>query len=152
MGTRLHTHFLPYTPEQLFDLVADIEKYPEFLPWCVATRILSKSETDIVADLSVGYKFFRETFRSRVHLTPKTQIDVEYITGPFRSLNNHWTFKNAPDFGTNVDFYIDFELRNSLFQSTAQRVFESAFNQMLSSFEKRAHQLYDSTILHSINE
>ena len=144
MGTRLHTHYLPYTPEQLFDLVADIEKYPEFLPWCVATRILSKSETEIIADLSVGYKLFRETFRSRVHLTPKTRIDVEYITGPFHSLNNHWDFKQAPGFGTNVDFFIDFQFRHSLFQRATQKVFEGAFNQMLSSFETRAQQLYGS--------
>jgi coenzyme Q-binding protein COQ10 len=142
MGTRLHTHFLPYTPEQLFDLVADVEKYPEFLPWCVAARILSKSETEIVADLSVGYKVFRETFRSRVHLTPKTRIDVEYITGPFHSLNNHWNFKEAPDFGTNIDFFIDFEFRNRFFQSATQAIFEGVFNQMLHSFEKRAQQLY----------
>lgn len=71
MVTRLHTHYLPYSPEQLYDLVADIEKYPDFLPWCAAVRILSESETEMLADLSVGYKFFRETFRSRVHLTPK---------------------------------------------------------------------------------
>lgn len=142
MGTHLHTHFLPYTPNQLFDLVADIEKYPEFLPWCLATRILSRTEQEIVADLSVGYKFFRETFRSRVHLTPKTRIDVEYINGPFHSLNNHWLFKEHQNFGTDVDFFIDFQFRNSLFQSATQRVFETAFNQMLSSFEKRAQQLY----------
>lgn len=71
MGTRLHSHYLPYAPHQLYDLVADVEKYPEFLPWCMAVRILSQSDTEIMADLSVGYKFFRETFRSRVHLTPK---------------------------------------------------------------------------------
>lgn len=142
MGTKLHTHFMPYTPEQLFDLVADVEKYPEFLPWCVAARVLSKSDKEIVADLSVGYKLFRETFRSRVHLTPKTRIDVEYITGPFHSLNNHWIFKEVPGLGTHVDFFIDFEFRNSLFQSATQKVFETAFNQMLSSFEKRAQALY----------
>jgi len=142
MGTRLHTHFMPYSPDQLYDLVADVEKYPEFLPWCVAARIVSKSETEILADLVVGYKFFRETFRSRVHLKPKTRIDVEYITGPFHYLNNHWVFKEASKGATNVDFFIDFQFRNSLFQSATQVVFESAFNQMLSSFEKRAQQLY----------
>jgi coenzyme Q-binding protein COQ10 len=86
--------------------------------------------------------FFRETFRSRVHLTPKTRIDVEYITGPFHSLNNHWIFKEVPGFGTHVEFFIDFEFRNSVFQSATQKVFETAFNQMLSSFEKRAQALY----------
>jgi coenzyme Q-binding protein COQ10 len=143
MGTRLHTHYLPYTPEQLYDLVADIEKYPEFLPWCLGARVLSKSETEIVADLSVGYKFFREKFRSKVHLIPKTRIDVEYITGPFHSLNNHWTFKKAPNFGTDIDFFIDFEFRNSFLQSATQKIFEHVFNQMLTSFEQRAQQLYN---------
>lgn len=142
MGTRLHTHFLPYTSEQLYDLVVDIEKYPEFLPWCVAVRILSKSETELIADLSVGYKMFRETFRSRVLLTPKTRVDVEYITGPFHHLNNHWTFKEVSGKGTNIDFFIDFAFRNSLFQSATQMVFEGAFNQMLGAFERRAHQIY----------
>ena len=143
MGTRLHTHFLPYRPDQLYDLVADIEKYPEFLPWCLAVRILSKSETEILADLSVGYKFFRETFRSRVHLIPKTRIDVEYITGPFHYLNNHWVFKEGPSSGTHIDFFIDFQFRNTLFQKATQVVFENAFNQMLNAFEKRAQTLYN---------
>lgn len=147
MGTRLHTHFLPYKPDQLYDLVVDIEKYPEFLPWCVGARILSQSETEIVADLGVGYKFFRETFRSRVHLIPKTRIDVEYINGPFHHLNNHWVFQVAPQGGTNIDFFIDFQFRNRFFQSATQMVFEGAFNQMLTSFEKRAHQVYGESSL-----
>lgn len=142
MGTRLHTHFLPYSPDQLYDLVVDIEKYPEFLPWCAAVRVLSRSEKEILADLSVGYKIFRENFRSRVHLIPKTRIDAEYVTGPFHHLNNQWVFKEVPGLGTNINFYIDFEFRNSFFQSAVQIVFEGAFNQMLTSFEKRAHQLY----------
>ena len=142
MSTKLHTHHLPYTPEQLYDLVADIEKYPEFLPWCGAVRILSQSETDILADLSVGYKFFRENFRSRVHLTPKTRIDVEYINGPFHYLNNHWVFKKGAKGGTDIEFFIDFEFKSKLFQSATQMVFEAAFDQMLSSFEKRAREVY----------
>ncbi len=141
MGTRLHTHSLPYTPEQLYDLVADIEKYPEFLPWCQNARILSKSETEIVADLSVGYKFFQETFRSRVHLTPKTRIDVEYIKGPFHHLKNHWTFKEGPDQETTIDFFIDFQFKNSFFQRATQAVFETAFDKMLDAFEKRAKEV-----------
>lgn len=142
MTTRLHTHSLPYTPEQLYDLVADIEKYPEFLPWCGAVRILSQSETELLADLSVGYKFFRETFRSRVHLTPKTRIDVEYINGPFHYLNNHWVFKKRADSGTDIDFFIDFEFKSKLFQSATQMVFETAFERMLSAFEARAKKVY----------
>ncbi len=139
---KAHTHYLPYTPEQLYDLVADVEKYPEFLPWCMAVRILSKSDSEILADLIVGYKFMRETFRSRVHLTPKTRIEVEYIQGPFHYLNNHWEFKDAKDKGTDIEFYIDFQFKSSLLQKGIQVVFESAFNQMLSAFEKRAQQIY----------
>lgn len=142
MVTRLHTHYLPYSPEQLYDLVADIEKYPEFLPWCAAVRILSQSETEMLADLSVGYKFFRETFRSRVHLIPKTRIDVEYINGPFHRLNNHWIFKKGAGSGTDIEFFIDFEFKSKFFQSAIRMVFESAFDQMLSSFEKRAQEVY----------
>lgn len=142
MVTRLHTHHLPYSPEQLYDLVANIEKYPEFLPWCAAVRILSQSETEVLADLSVGYKFFRETFRSRVHLIPKTRIDVEYINGPFYHLNNHWVFKEGAESGTDIEFFIDFEFKSKLFQSATRMVFESAFDQMLNSFEKRAQEVY----------
>src|SRR3990167_2987882 len=87
MATRLHTHYLSYRPDQLYDLVMDVEKYPEFLPWCLAVHILSQSETEILIDLCVGYKFFRETFLSRVHLSAKTRIDVDFITGPFPYLN-----------------------------------------------------------------
>ena len=142
MGTRLHTHYLPYSADQLFDLVADVEKYPEFLPWCLGARIIEQSETDLTADLIIGYKVFRETFRSRVHLTPKSRIDVEYINGPFHYLNNHWTFKEAKHGGTDIDFFIDFQFRNSLFQSATQMIFERAFDQMLNAFEKRAKELY----------
>lgn len=142
MGTRLHSHSLPYTPEQLYDLVADIEKYPEFLPWCKCARILSASETEIVADLTVGYTFFQETFRSRVHLSPKVRIEVEYIKGPFHHLKNQWAFKSGPNQGTTIDFFIDFQFKNSFFQRATQAVFETAFDKMLDAFEKRAQQLY----------
>jgi len=143
MGTKTHTHYLPFTPDQIYDLVADVEKYPEFLPWCVAARVLSQSDTEITADLIIGYKVLRETFRSRVHLTPKTRIEVDYINGPFHYLNNHWEFTEAENGGTDIDFHIDFQFKNSFFQSGMQLVFESAFNQMLNAFEKRAHQIYD---------
>lgn len=146
MGTRVHTHHLSYTPDQMYDLVADVGRYPEFLPWCAAVRVLSKSNTEIIADLSVRYKFFKETFRSRVHLTPKTSIEVEYIKGPFRHLNNRWTFTKASEGGTDIEFLIDFEFRNALFQNMTQLIFEGAFDRMLLSFEKRAQNLYERKI------
>jgi coenzyme Q-binding protein COQ10 len=142
MGTRLHTHVLPQRPDQLYELVADVEKYPEFLPWCLAVRVLSRSEVEIVAELTVGYKFFRETFLSRVHLTPKSRIDVEYVKGPFRHLNNHWIFKEGPNQGTAIDFFIDFQFHNGLLQSATKVVFDKTFDSMLNAFERRAQQVY----------
>lgn len=142
MVTQLHTQLLPYSTEQLYDLVVDIEKYPEFLPWCTASRIISTSDNEIIADLCVGYKVFRETFRSRVHLTPKSRIDIEYINGPFNSLNNYWIFKEAPGRGTDIVFFINFQFRNCFFQREIHKFFEAAFNHMVNSFEKRAQALY----------
>jgi len=141
MAARQSTHVLPYFPDQLYDLVADVRKYPDFLPFCVASRILSESETEILADLKVGYKVLRETFRSRVHLTPKTSLEVEYVTGPFHYLKNRWEFKKIPE-GTEVTFLIDFQFRNVLFQKAMQTAFEDMFKMLLGAFEKRAHALY----------
>src|SRR5688572_22873402 len=96
---------LPYTPAQMYDLVADVERYPEFLPWCVACRITNhESPTQFTADLAVGFKMVREQFTSQVTLKPKTHILVEYIRGPFQHLRNSWDF--APDgTGSRIDFY-----------------------------------------------
>ena len=111
MPTHAEKRFLPYTPEQMFALVADIESYPQFLPWCVGTRIRSRTqEADgrelVLADMIIGYKMFRERFTSRVRLKPHARIDVEYSEGPFRYLTNHWTFVTSPG-GTTIDFFVD---------------------------------------------
>src|SRR5579871_2906783 len=93
MPEHRETRVLPYTPAQMFDLVADVERYPEFLPWCVACRITSRPSPDqLIADLAVGFKMVREQFTSRVTLKPKTHITVEYIKGPFQHLINTWDF------------------------------------------------------------
>lgn len=145
MGNHHHTHHLPYTQKQLYDLVRDIEKYPHFLPGCQAARILSQSEAEIVADLIVGHKFFQETFRSRVHLTPESQIEVDYIDGPFHHLKNKWVFHPTSPQGTTLEFFIDFQFKNSFFQKLMQGVFEATFEKMLIAFEKRAHHLYGTS-------
>ncbi len=95
MPTHAEQRVLPYTPEQLFALVADIERYPEFLPWCIGARIKERQPNLVVADLIIGFKVFRERFTSRVVLDPPRKIDVTYAEGPFRYLNNHWTFEQV---------------------------------------------------------
>ena len=132
---------LPYTPEQLFDLVADIERYPEFLPWCVAARIKERGEDLIVADLIIGFRMFRERFTSRVALDPPRRIDVTYAEGPFRYLNNHWKFMPVTG-GCRIDFFVDFEFKSRLMQKVIEVLFSEAVRRMVGAFEKRARDLY----------
>ena len=143
MPTHAEKRFLPYTPEQMFDMVAEVERYPEFLPWCMAARVReSESEGDVVvADLVIGYKFFRERFTSRVELERPRRIDVFYSEGPFKYLNNHWIFEPGEG-GCVVDFYVDFEFRSRFLQRAIGIFFNEAVRRMVDSFEKRARQLY----------
>jgi len=133
---------LPYTPEQMFALVADVERYPEFLPWCLACRIRSRESEDVfTADLQVGFRMVREQFTSRVTLEPPRGITVEYLRGPFQHLTNQWTFESAPE-GTAVDFFLTFEFRSRLLQALIGVLFEEAVHRMVSAFETRAAKLY----------
>jgi len=141
MPTHAEKRFLRYTPEQMFDLVADVRRYPEFLPWCVGARIVSKSETEVVADLTIGFKMFRESFRSQVTLDRPERIQVRYLNGPFRYLNNQWRFLPHPN-GTEVRFFVDFEFRSRMLQMVIGTVFEQAVRLMVRAFERRAMVLY----------
>jgi coenzyme Q-binding protein COQ10 len=141
MPTHAERKILRYTPEQMFDLVADVRRYPEFLPWCVGARVLSRDEQVLVADLTVGFKMFRETFRSRVGLDRPGHIHVTYETGPFRYLNNHWRFRPVPE-GVDVDFFVDFEFRSRILQMAIGVVFNEAVRLMVRAFERRAMALY----------
>jgi coenzyme Q-binding protein COQ10 len=133
---------LPYTPEQMFALVADVERYPEFLPWCVACRIRTvESPTSLIADLQVGFKMVREQFTSRVTLDPPKAITVTYLSGPFEHLSNEWEFTAVPG-GTAVDFFLTFEFRSRLLQTLIGVLFEEAVRRMVSAFETRAAKLY----------
>ena len=131
----------------MFELVADVERYPEFLPWCVALRIAER-RTDaqwefLTCDMVVAYKVFRERFRSLVRLDcAGRRIDVDYVDGPFRSLKNDWAFSEARSGGSIVDFSIEFEFRSLLLQATAQAVFERAFLKMSDAFVERARSVY----------
>ncbi len=132
---------LPYSPEQMFDLVADVKRYPEFLPWVVGARIRRRSESLIVADLMVGFGMIRERYTSRVSLDRPRRIDVAYTEGPFRHLENHWEFAPHPE-GCEIRFYLDFEFRSRLLQKLVGALFNEAVRKMVSAFEARAGKLY----------
>jgi coenzyme Q-binding protein COQ10 len=142
MPRHSETRHLPYTPEQLFDLVADVERYDEFLPWVVAVRIRSSSERETIADLVVGFSAFKERFTSRVVKDRPERICVDYIEGPLKYLHNEWTFERASDGGTNLRFSVDFAFRSRLFESLAGQMFDRALRRMTSAFERRAAALY----------
>ena len=139
------TRRLPYSPEQMFDLVADVARYPEFLPWVAGTRIQSDSETEMVADLLVGFKALREKFTSRVAKDRPHTIKVHYIDGPMRDLDNVWHFRPADGGGCEIDFSVRFTFRSQLFEMLAGQYFDRAFRKMVSAFEARADELYGSS-------
>jgi coenzyme Q-binding protein COQ10 len=148
MPTHAEKRVLPYTPEQMYDLVADIEKYPEFLPWCLAARIRKREGNVVYADLIIGFKMIRERFTSRVTLSPPDRIDVSYTEGPFSYLNNHWIFITTEDGGCLIDFYVDFEFRSKMLQKIIGVLFNEAVRRMVTAFETRARELYggDGTV------
>ncbi len=142
MPRHSETRHLPYTPDQLFELVADIAKYDEFLPWVVAVRIRSSSEEETVADLVVGFNAFKERFTSRVKKQRPHRICVDYIEGPLKYLHNEWSFEPAEDGGTNVQFSVDFAFRSRIFEALAGQMFDRALRRMTGAFEARAAALY----------
>ena len=146
MPTHAEQRVLPYTPEQLFALVADVERYPEFLPWCVGARIRERRPDLIVADLVIGFRMFRERFTSRVSLDSPRRIDVAYTEGPFRYLNNHWIFEATPGGGCRIDFFVDFEFKSRILQHLIEVLFHEAVRRMVAAFEHRAQQLYGTVL------
>lgn len=137
------TRRLPYTPEQMFDLVADVARYPEFLPWVSAIRVRSNTDAQIVADMIVGFKGLRETFTSKVDKERPNRIHVEYLDGPLKYLHNDWVFRPEPG-GCAVDFTVDFAFKNRVFEMLAGQVFGTALRKMIGAFEDRAAVLYAS--------
>ncbi|QIK77592.1 type II toxin-antitoxin system RatA family toxin [Sphingomonas piscis] len=144
MPRHSETRHLPYTPEQLFDMVADVGRYDEFLPWVVAVRIRSSNETETVADLVVGFNAFKERFTSRVTKERAHRILVDYIEGPLKYLKNEWRFEAATEGGTNVFFSVDFAFKSRLFETLAGQMFDRALRRMTGAFEARAAELYGS--------
>jgi coenzyme Q-binding protein COQ10 len=146
MPSHSETRKLPYSAAQMYDLVADVARYPEFLPWTAAARINSRKEEGdhevMLADLVVSFKVFREKFGSRVTLWPgRNRIDTEYIEGPFRHLHSTWQFRDV-DGGSEVHFEVDFEFRNIILQKAAGLFFFEAMQRIVRAFEARARKLY----------
>ncbi len=142
MPTHAENRVVPFTPEQMFDLVADVERYPEFLPWCVAARVRKREGNTLMADMVIGFKIFREGFTTRDVFDRPRRIDVSYFEGPFKYLNNHWIFEPHGDGACLIEFYIDFEFRSRLMQRMMGVLFNEAVRIMVSAFEKRAGALY----------
>jgi len=140
------TRKLPYSAQQMFDLVADVESYPEFIPWISAARITSRRDTDpgevLEVDLVISFKVFRERFRSRVTLDPAAmRIDTEYLDGPFKHMDSTWRFSDAEG-GCEVLFDVDFEFRSRLLGAAASTFFYDAMQRIVRAFERRAAELY----------
>jgi coenzyme Q-binding protein COQ10 len=149
MPTHCEKKLLPYRADQMFELVADIASYPEFLPWCAGARIRSRNGNVVMADLIIGFKMIREKFTSRVELTPPTavgqpgRIHVKYLDGPLKSLRNEWVFTQAEDGrACEVDFFVEFEFRSKVLQKLASLFFSEVVSRMVGAFETRAKQLY----------
>lgn len=138
--------FLPYTPEQIFDVIADVARYPEFLPWCLGARISKTHDDGFEADLIIGFRMFRETFTSRVTLARPEKIHVEYIRGPMRHLSNDWRLTAHADAsqgsGTLVAFAVDFEFKSRILEKLIGALFEEAVHRMVASFETRVIELH----------
>ena len=146
MTSHAETKYLPYTAKEMFDLVADISSYPEFLPWCAAARVRKEIQKGVIkqieADLVISFKVFREKFGSRVLLdASKFTIETEYLDGPFRHMHSVWSFNNTEQ-GCEVNFNVDFEFKNAMLQSIIGLVFNDAMQRIVRAFERRAADLY----------
>ena len=146
MPVHSETRKLPYSADQMYDLVADISAYPQFLPWCSAARIRSRSiqgECETVeADLVISFKVFRESFASRVELwNMAKKIDTQYLEGPFKHMKSSWEFVDTLS-GCDVRFFVDFEFKNAILRSIIGVVFNEAMQRIVRAFESRAEMLY----------
>ena len=139
------TRQLPYSAEQMFDLVADVARYPEFLPWVAATRVRSDDGREMLADMLVGFKALREKFTSRVLKDRPNRLEVIYIDGPMRDLDNVWHFSPLPGGGCEIQFSVDFSFKNKMFEMLAGQYFDRAFRKLVAAFEARADVLYGNS-------
>ena len=146
MPKHVEQRVLTHSPQQMFELVADVERYPEFLPWCLGTRVTKRDSDSLDADMLIGFRMFRERFGSHVELDRATrEINVRYTHGPFRYLVNNWRFLPHAD-GCEIDFAVDFEFRSRLLQKIMGALFTEAVHRMVSAFEARAREIYGPSI------
>ena len=146
MPKHIETRHLPYSAEQMFDLVADVKRYTEFLPWVSAMRVRQDTPTETLADMIVGFKGLRETFTSRVRKARPDTITVDYLDGPLKFLRNEWRFRPEPG-GCAVEFTVDFAFKNRVFEMLAGQVFQAALRRMTGAFETRAAALYGPSVV-----
>jgi coenzyme Q-binding protein COQ10 len=144
MYTHSEKRNLPYTPEQLFDLVADVASYPEFLPWCLSSKIMKREGGTFYADVVIGYKMLREKFTSKVVTKRPDSIHVEYLSGPMKHLSNRWKFIREKDGTCTIDFHVEFAFRNIIFEKLMGVFFHELVRRMVSAFEARVRDLYAS--------
>lgn len=143
MPSHSEHRLLPYSPDQLFDMVADVKNYPQFVPWCQGARIQTTEPTVVTADLVIGFATFRETFTSHVSLNRPHEVMVSAVEGPLEHLSNQWVFTPVRT-STRVDFAVDFQFKSHLLDHLANVMFHGASVRMMSAFEARAHELYKS--------
>ena len=142
MKKHYEKRFVDHSPEQMFNLVSNVKSYPDFLPWCLGSRIISNDDNTLIADLIVGFQIYREKFRSKVILNKnKNIIQVYYEDGPFKHLSNKWVFINHKS-GCEINFYLEFEFKNIIFQTLIEKLFSEAVKKMVEAFEKRAEKIY----------
>ncbi|MEL7154199.1 MAG: type II toxin-antitoxin system RatA family toxin [Pseudomonadota bacterium] len=154
MPTHAEKRRMPFSAQQMYDLIADVPSYPEFLPWCSGARIRSRKQNGanevVDADLVISFKVFRERFGSRVTLMPESsKIDVEYLDGPFKYLKNNWHFEPVSETECDVDFFVDFEFKSKTLQAIIGVVFNEAMRRIVRAFEQRAEALYGKQSLTS---
>ena len=140
-------HKSPFTARQLFDLVLDVESYPEYLPFCEALRVLSRQEEGageiITADMKIGYKQFSETYRSLIKTQPESHsINVTSLDGPLKALENKWKFSDLEEGGCEIEYSLSYKFRNTLLQMAMSTMLERASDKFLNAFEKRAQEKY----------
>lgn len=150
MPTHSENRQMPYSAQQMYDLVADVGKYPDFLPWTAAARIRSLTDMGdhsvMDADLVISFKVFRERFTSRVVLWPaQYKLDTEYLDGPFKYMKSNWAFCDRPDGGCDVTFFVDFEFKSAILQKIIGVVFNEAMQRIVGAFEQRAEALYGAS-------
>jgi len=139
----IEDRIFPYSAKQMYDLVADVNEYPNFLPWCIGARLYNINDDDFYADLIIGFKVFRERFTSHVMLSDN-KIKIDYIKGPLEHLHNAWHFEDLDEGGSKLHFEVDFEFRNKIFQKVVGGLFTDAVRRMVTSFELRAEEIYQN--------